>query len=249
MDSQGPPGSTSAPTIEVPDKHHDSIAILPCSFQSALPPLEAFDKMVSVKVGFDDLHTETFQIYRGLLSWHSPYFNTLFIGPFKEGGSDEIVINDISAEDFKAVYYWLNTRRLYVPSEGKVPLTFARLIRIYIFADAHIIPRLKNAAVEAVAEKVVARSKGPYPHTVEHLYENTAGDCPMRAMLVRIAIELWGWKGEMAEHFCADYMLNITKAVCENIENYAKFTAGPFDRAKFLNDVQNNICQFHDHSS
>jgi hypothetical protein len=103
-------------------------------------------------------------------------------GRFKEAGTDVIRITDTSIPTFKAVFMWLNI--------GMLPksIEYRTIFEVYVFADRHIMPRLKNAAVEACLDNIVNRQTLPNYVFIRYLYKNTAPGDLMRKLLVDLHI-------------------------------------------------------------
>ena len=207
-----------------------------------------YDTIIAVEVGPDDRKKKNFQLYRGLICFHSAYFNKLIHGTFKDSGSDHIKIKTVEVDIFEHIFFWLNSGKLYVPrSEKVVPLSFKTIAEIYVFADTHIIPRLKNAAVEACVEKMyVLWNTYIRGDVVEYLYENTSSNCAMRAIMVKDRVDRSRWTD--TEELPNEFLIDVIRFIQDKkgYINHAR-DRDSTHREQWFKDIKSNICQYHDH--
>jgi hypothetical protein len=138
--------------------------------------------MVSITVGRDI--PKTFQMYRGLLCFHSEYFKKLFKGGFMEAHSDTHMMPDTAVDIFELFYAWVCTGTVS-KSDGTCDseIDHATISRLYAFADYHVVEELKNRTVELFLIRTAETWHCWFLGTQE-LYDQTAEDCSLRRLHV-----------------------------------------------------------------
>ncbi|KAF1971648.1 hypothetical protein BU23DRAFT_178673 [Bimuria novae-zelandiae CBS 107.79] len=94
--------------------HYVSVDYIPCDNSSPKPPASAYDGMMTIEVEVpsqsDTNAIKKYQVYRGVLCFHSDFFNKALNGPFKEGGAKSYRLdNNVKPETFELYYNWMNT--------------------------------------------------------------------------------------------------------------------------------------------
>ncbi|KAH4269210.1 hypothetical protein HBI04_060910 [Parastagonospora nodorum] len=176
-----------------------------CSEPAAKPPPSVFDRMMTIVVG-----NERFQMHRGLLCFHSRYFKALLDGPFKEGGSNVHTLTTVSRNIFSMFYNWAYTGLVMNTSNvADADLSCSEIIYIYAFADFHMVPQLKDRAVELYFLKDTKTWAVNLCNTHE-LYEKTSESSLLRTLHVDLLIEAYNfndWRTnskDMPNEFIAD---------------------------------------------
>jgi hypothetical protein len=79
-----------------------------------------------------------YQVHRGLLCYHSKYFDRLLNGGFKEAGSKMVSLVDVDVDVFRTFYYWLNSG-LVDCSDINIALSekakWTAMLKVYAFTD------------------------------------------------------------------------------------------------------------------
>jgi hypothetical protein len=184
-----------------------------------------------------------FSVYRGLLEYHSGYFRSLLNGTFADSGMDHVTIRGTSITTFKIVNLWLNSGRLYAPGScvSSFPLSYNDIFELYVFGDKYIIPRLKNAAVEAYIECIYHTWNGPSKSHIEYLYNNTPKGASLRKVIVETTIR-FSRKTDFDE-FPPAFQADMIRALRE--DGIKRTPTG--SKAFWYNDIKHRICKFHDH--
>ena len=140
--------------------------------------------MITIAVTHNSKGKE-YKIFRGLLTWHSPYFAAALNpdGGFIDSGKDSLAL-EYSHDLFDAFYCWLYTGRLKDPDQTYSSINL--LCRVWIFAEYHGIPELGNKALDLLHARCVATRQRPYS-CIEYVWDNTTEDSKLRAFITGIA--------------------------------------------------------------
>jgi len=197
---------------------------------------------------------KTFHVYRGHLCFHSAYFNKLLNGPFKEGGSDNIRLKDVSIDTFQAFFCWLNTGKLHSPS-ATTSLDWQEIIEVYVFGDANMIPRLKNAAIDLYMTKLyhvpAFNSSG-----LKYLYSHTTSGDALRKLVVDFAVAIFNWSDidKTREDYPLDFLVDVMiflqdKKVMFEMQHKRVIVFNSFQSVEdWYKTKKGQICKYHDHS-
>jgi hypothetical protein len=148
---------------------------------------------VTITVG-KDTSQKTFQMYRGLLCFHSKYFKNLFEGGFREARSETHMMPETAVDIFELFYTWVCTGNLRY---GMIDLAIAT--RLYAFADYHMVEGLKNRSVELFLVHTtltwntwysVTQDSSSTQHfsATQDIYDRTTEYCPLRRLHVDILL-------------------------------------------------------------
>lgn len=186
-----------------------------------------------------------FRIHKGLLCHHSSHFRAALNSPFREGIEGVVNLRSDDVETFHAFYSWLYTQRLFDPPSNvpkeEIPLSIERLCRLFVFGDARGVARLRNAAIDAIVNKIGNTWKMPNKQT-SYVYENTIPGSPLRRLFVDIAVKVWP---------SPEIHLSNTKFPEQFLKDVICALASlPGKRTRLSqNDWRNiNKCLYHDHS-
>jgi hypothetical protein len=199
--------------------------------------------------------TKVYQMFRGLLIWHSSYFAAAL------DTSNELLEckgNTIELEEdiavFDVFYCWLYTGQLkdafisqdptnsQPVSADDVYLSAITLCKIWVFADFRGIPALGNAAINMLHERIVATWINP-SSLIKYVYGNTTKGSKLREFLLHFFTRSVGVDRILEtnpEHFTVEYTLEVLAIVAKS-----KFGWGLMMRDEW---TKINRCQWHDHS-
>jgi hypothetical protein len=159
--------------------------------------------MMTIMVVEHDDNTTTdkgFLTYRGLLCFHSEFFNCALNGPFREGGSDVYRVTDCKIKTFAMFYNWMNTGAVSIDTKGE-KLKETDVVDLYTFADFYAIPTLKNHTMELYF-LLAHKNDGINFAAIRSIYKHTLEHCPMRKLGVDILTDTWNL-AELRD-LCAD---------------------------------------------
>lgn len=202
--------------------------------------------MATVHVGPDGGLKKKFQVYRGLLCFHSSYFDRLLNGQFREGGSNYIRLNDTTVEIFQAFFFWLNTGKLCAPAGDKIPLSTQTIAQIYVFGDSKLIPRLKNAALELFVAK--AHEEWMFPRNeLDYIYGNTTENCGLRRFMVEFAVNMSRWEDlDGYRHlYPKDFLVDVLVTMRGKTMH---FGTAAMSKVRWIAMTQARMCRYHDHT-
>ena len=119
--------------------------------------------MVKVIIGTELAEAEaTFEMYKGVLIFHSDHFRSAFSGRFSEAQDGILRLPGDDPAAFTYFKNWLYTRTLQVSNRVDCQaMETEAIVKVYIFADCRQIPALANSA----SRSSTCRSDGPgiYP--------------------------------------------------------------------------------------
>lgn len=207
------------------------------------------DELVTIEVGEYD---HSFQVYRGLLCFYSDYFRSAFLGVLEESKKKSVHLEDVDASTFRIFMGWLHFGN-FSDSSGKVgnDLYWHDIVKVWVFADKHLIPLLKNEAVDLVLDKIAYQVANdifyvPPFYKLSYIYDNITPESPLRRLFID-AIVSYNSKS-VVEGYCIDSW---------NAESLRDLSAALFDRLS-VDDVGNrdinslttqDSCKYHDHTS
>ncbi|KAF2493990.1 hypothetical protein BU16DRAFT_582997 [Lophium mytilinum] len=235
--------------------------LVPCPHSTALPPITAYDELVSVIVG---QQKKVFRIHKGVLSYHSSYFAAALEGQFKEGNTGVVELEDDEVEVFHAFYCWIYTRRLRDPlssplhkdalpqNSAETTLSDLLLCKIYIFGDMRGIPGLQNNALDALHKNILLSWRTLSASIVNYVYSNTVEKSQLRCFIVQLNISGYHDLCEFVEkrlkkdrnNYPMDFVIDILQIIS------TKDKSGAWPRVKHLQETWAKLdrCEFHDHS-
>lgn len=199
--------------------------------------------------------TEDFITYRGLLCYHSKFFEKLLTGPFKEGGATAYKLTTCTPQIFAIFYNWMNTGVASMEGDG-TPLTsdigcgFEVAVDLYVFADFHEISALRIHALEICYHFFVKENIGF--DQIGDIYDKTAESSSLRVLAV-----------DLLTHICTirdyercirdaprpDLFLDLIKASHEHkvVPGSAPIEEG-LKREEWDSETVEHFCEwYHDH--
>ena len=183
-----------------------------------------YDAIISVVVGKGEIKRE-FRLHKGLLSYHSSYFQEVLNSRCAEGLYGVVHLPEDDVEVFQAFYYWLYTRKLfdlhagraYVSKTDTTNIGWMLICKIFVFGDARGIPGLKNAAVDLIIAKFIQTWAFPI-EIVRFVFDNTQESSPLRKLLVDMALEsgdldrIRQYRGYFTKDFLVDMVVTMQKS-------------------------------------
>ncbi|KAF2872401.1 hypothetical protein BDV95DRAFT_606017 [Massariosphaeria phaeospora] len=142
---------------------------------------------------------EDFYIHLELLCKHSHYFDKLFKGQFKEGGSTLTTLRDVDVPTWTAFMDFVyNVQPILSYSKSKhyrIDESAPDLTELYIFADKYDVPSLRTRIVSAVWRVLLMSDpicKGPQPHRLPPCKDIglAFGNLPETSPLCRLFVDI-----------------------------------------------------------
>ncbi|PVH86909.1 hypothetical protein DL98DRAFT_567186 [Cadophora sp. DSE1049] len=149
-------------------------------------------------------------VYKEFACYYSPMLDAAFNGPFIEGKSNTMTIDDFPFPDaFGLIQCWMYTMKIEHPLNN--PLTVSGYCLAWILADRLLIPKLQNQAVTEICTKKLPLATMP---NVKMVYENTSPDSKLRKLVAYICAfemepEMWATRdgdgdGDIPSQFLVD---------------------------------------------
>lgn len=150
------------------------------------PTLVKSSTIVTVNVRKDDKQDyKAFPIHKNYICHYSPYFEAAFNGRFIEGETQEMDIDEVEPRIFGIFVTWLYSQTIK-DEDGNIPAP-EKIVRLWIFADRILCPRLQNQAI--VALDAARIQYGPFTYAVPKLvYDGTPTGSPLRQYLVDYSV-------------------------------------------------------------
>lgn len=151
-------------------------------------PRTAYDSMIVIKVT-ESGATKEFQVYRGVLRFHSEFFKRALSNRWQSGSASVYEITDTKIATFETFFNWMNTDSLLV-DKTLVDVTFRQIVEVFKFADFYLMPGLKNRAMEAFFN-VVCEELNFDVSAVANIYEHSTPQNLFRKLAVDIAVDIY----------------------------------------------------------
>jgi hypothetical protein len=153
--------------------------------------------MVSFKVSDGQSPIVTFTVHKEVVARHSKVLAAAFIGAFSEGRTQEYVMDDVNPGAFRFVMQWFYEQKLdlLVHHESKIDIAGPRghmsqcceqdryLAEAWVFGQKYAIGKLQNEVIDNII-RIQAQCGMMAPRNCHYVYENTAGESPLRRILV-----------------------------------------------------------------
>ncbi|KAK4540191.1 hypothetical protein LTR36_009689 [Oleoguttula mirabilis] len=157
----------------------------PPSTPNSFPSSEMFDDLIIIEVGTGDTK-RTFEVFKGVLCFYSAYFSSALNGRFRESTEGVIKLPTEDPLIFDLFHHWLFTRRLFDSTlEPSSLLDYRTIAKLWIFADAHLVPLLQNTIADIFAEKMMTSVTAPDSQTIDFIYENSSQGSLLRYTVVQ----------------------------------------------------------------
>lgn len=145
-----------------------------------------------------------FSVPKELLCYHSSFFEAAFEGPFAEGKSKQMILEDISPQLFELLLEWVRSREI-VDGLGEIP-SCRMLVELWILGDRFMMPAFQNDIIEALDQ--ARQEDSPFTADLPHrIYEQTSEGSPLRAYLVDMSIE--GTTGGFRESDPPQFLVDV----------------------------------------
>ncbi|CAG8976468.1 hypothetical protein HYALB_00008058 [Hymenoscyphus albidus] len=137
--------------------------------------------IVVVKVSLDDSSKE-FLVHQSFLCFYSHYFTAALEGPFQEGQSQTVHLEEMCPTAFSIFVNWLYCQR--IERSNKEPLLRENLLELWLLADRLNIPRLQNEAMSILGADAFPDTDDIHGielcRKFERMYDNTMDDSPLQ---------------------------------------------------------------------
>lgn len=148
------------------------------------PPPEG--PLPMVETATPEPRTEAFELYKGVLTFYSDYFCASLNGDFEEAHNKHIHLSseDLDFETFRMVRGWLYTRIVHhngIDGEG---LSYTIIIKLWAFADAYLVPMLKNVCIDLIEKKLGTLSQAPSNQDILLIYSLSSKSSSIRRLAV-----------------------------------------------------------------
>lgn len=198
--------------------------------------------MVTVKVGLSE---EIFVIHKELVCYHSTFFKGALSGNFAEAQEGVVRLREENVTVFKHFETWIYRQQL--PSidgnDAQSAQPWDALVDLYIFADAHGVPALRNQIIENLIDLATKEQRTPALTTIASAWYRLPPTSPLRKLFINI----YAWQvdgktviarelNKLPKEFLSGALLVCMK----RLSSRSKGKAAPFET---------NRCQFHTHGS
>jgi hypothetical protein len=134
-------------------------------------------------------------------------------------------------------------------SEGRIPLGYHLISKIYVFGDARGAPELCNAAVDLCFQKCM--QDWTYPFVVlSYVYDNTVEDSRLRRFLVTYGVENFGFKTlRVYKHYYPqDFLVDLVDELRVRDQKLGHMST--ISNGKYIRTKTPEICsKYHDHAA
>lgn len=170
-------------------------------------------------------------VYKEFACYYSPMLNAAFNGPFIEGKSNTMTIDDFPfPKAFGFIQCWMYTMKIKHPL--RVPLTLTSYCVAWILADRLLIPKLQNQAVIELCSKKLTLDKMP---DLKLIYGNTSPDSKLRRLVAYLCAfemepNLWAMRdgdGDIPSQFLVDVATEHKK----EYQRMARWSSYPYRAA------------------
>jgi hypothetical protein len=137
---------------------------------------------------------QKFYIYTALLTHYSDYFAKTLSGEWKEAQDRIIQLPDIEPRVLEIFIDWMYTQKLpsaasdwYQPSEDGHDSNLQKMqMKAYIFADRFLVPGLRCAIHNYIADELIQGGKPPSYEMVVYAFDNLPAKSKMLALVVKL---------------------------------------------------------------
>ena len=123
-----------------------------------------------------------FCIHKKFICYHSPFFAAAFNGPFIEGETQTMKLDDVDAKLFGIFTNWLYTQDL-MNGDGNYLSDIADLAKLWILAQRFLMPRMQNQVMR-VLHPAVRRCPGAFPLLGLAMGDHKRDSDTLRALLL-----------------------------------------------------------------
>ena len=200
-----------------------------------LTPLRSlYDEIVHVKVGANKID---YGVHKGLLCHYSSYFAAALNGNFKEAKENTVELLEDSPKTFEQFNLWLYSQCLFEKGEDETTLDWYEMTKLYVWADKRGIPKLQDAAVDAIIRKHKFENLIP-TYCIRIAYDNLPASDPLRRLLIDLCVQC----GDIEKLFIDIGRKRFTKGALFDI------ALGLFKlRQQTLSHLEGSRCNYHHH--
>ena len=191
--------------------------------------------------------TKKFGVHRGVLCFHSDFFNRSLNGAFKESGSYSYDVKDCKMETFQVFYDWINTGVQFRK------LSSQQAIDLFVFADFYAVPVLKNRALEAFHRYAYDQWEIDF-EVLQSVYLQTVKNSSLRKLAMDGVVETWSFQAieENLSGVPEECLLDMLQACSlKRFVGGSETGGNSLDIGKYAwdNKVRTTFCdRYHDHN-
>ncbi|KAF8852848.1 hypothetical protein BDZ45DRAFT_749143 [Acephala macrosclerotiorum] len=200
--------NSTAPTPPpIPTKPANVIKAPRFSFRST-------QSFMTVYIGNGSGAVESFTVLKSFICHHSPFFKAAFNGPYLEGQSQSITLEDLDANVFALFVEWLYTQNVPAEHNTGEKVTMLQYAKLWVLAKRFVIPTLQNIVMKTrlytyprgwarlIDIKDLSKTVTMAAFT-KYVYENASKDSSLRHYIMLVGLlacrelqadRLDGWK-------------------------------------------------------
>jgi len=149
--------------------------------------------MVTIIVGADAIK-KPIAVHKSFIMSYSPFFKAAFDGPFEEGTTQTMRLEDVETEPFELFVQWLYSQDPLVDCRDlELCLVAPNLAKLWILGQRFLIPKLQNQVMDILAFCTAIMTSKHLGHLRELLDLCYAG--PLEdSLLKEMIVEEIAWK-------------------------------------------------------
>jgi BTB/POZ domain len=131
-------------------------------------------------------------VHKDLICYHSPFFNAAFTGPFLEGETQSMTLEDLDPTIFGFLVHWLYTKKVTIQesTDGK---EWKAMSDLWLLAQRSLIPQLQNDAMIKLHDRLKTLPNLQMVSFSLYVYNSPeTEDTPLR----KLAVEILAWHGQ-----------------------------------------------------
>ncbi|KAG4431634.1 hypothetical protein IFR05_012876 [Cadophora sp. M221] len=212
-----PTGDTPASSSELIPRSAKRVKIAP-----SLSDVHHEMVTIIIKSDLPDKPDRKHPIYKNITCYHSPVLDKAFNGPFIEGQTQVMTIDDIrNPVTFGAIQSWIYTQKKDGWKEAWGDNYHVKLYQLWVLADRLIMPTLHNEMMTSLME-----TRRIPLHSLGWIYKNTLPESKLRSFLSDWCAKFKTWKNKntlLAADVLAELLLDTLfaqlRAVLLTMEN------------------------------
>lgn len=183
----------------------------------------------------------SFVAHKGFLSFFSGYFARVFKNGFVEGQTSHVHLPTEDPEIVEAFLRWTYLRRVTFQDGLLDADHFTNtLIQLWVFADAHEIPRLQNETLNLLHQKLVEYWRVDIVH-LNWIYEHTMPGAPLRRYYVKVLASTCHTESHLTDKNRMSLSREAAVDILEHVWTKGYKRLGKSDLDKW------DLCEFHVH--